>query len=134
MKQKTLEVRTGTELVTDLTPMIAEFGTVVGDGLLSIFAPHATAGIALMELGSGSERDLAKIMDRIFPRDLDYRHRHGYEGHGADHLVPVFISPSITVPVNSGRLVLGTWQSVVLVDPNRDNSTRRVILTAIAPA
>jgi len=99
------------------------------DGLLNVFAPHATAGLALMELGSGSEPDLADLLERLVPRDDRYRHRHGATGHGADHLLPVLVSPSLVLPVAAGRPLLGTWQSIVLVDLNHDNPTRIVRLT-----
>ena len=96
-----------------------------------MFLPHATAGLALIETGSGSERDLEEVIERLLPRDDRYAHRHGSVGHGGDHLLPVFVSPSITIPVEDGRLVLGTWQSVVLVDPNRENNRRRVRLSML---
>src|SRR4051794_38907233 len=89
--------------VVDLTDEAARFCSPLGDGLLSIFAPHATAGVALMELGSGSEPALAEVLERLLPRDDRYRHRHGSRGHGADHLLPVFVSPSLTIPVLGGR-------------------------------
>jgi secondary thiamine-phosphate synthase enzyme len=117
--------------VFDLTEEADRFCRPLGDGLLSVFAPHATAGIALMELGAGSEPDLAEALDRLLPRDDRYRHRHGSPGHGADHLLPVFVSPSLTIPVVGGRMTLGTWQSVVLVDLNRDNPHRRVRLSFV---
>jgi secondary thiamine-phosphate synthase enzyme len=123
------ELRTGGQLVTDLTGDIETFCAGRGDGLLHVFAPHATAGVALMELGSGSEADLQAALDRLLPRDERYRHRHGSAGHGADHLLPVLVSPSLTLPVLAGRVQLGTWQSIVLVDPNRDNPVRRVRLS-----
>jgi secondary thiamine-phosphate synthase enzyme len=94
-----------------------------------VFVPHATAGVALMELGSGSEPDLAELIGRLLPRDDRYRHRHGSPGHGADHLLPVLVSPSLSIPVEDGRPLLGTWQSVVLVDLNQDNPQRRVHLS-----
>ena len=99
--------------------------------MLSVFAPHATAGVALMELGSGSEPDLAEVLERLLPRDDRYRHRHGSRGHGADHLLPVFVSPSLVIPVVDGRMTLGTWQSLVLVDLNQDNPHRRVRLSFV---
>ena len=117
--------------VVDLTGEAAAFCRSLGDGLLSVFAPHATAGVALMELGSGSEPDLDEALGRLLPRDDRYRHRHGSTGHGADHLLPVFVSPSITIPVIDGRMALGTWQSLVLVDLNRDNPRRRVRLSFV---
>ncbi|MFQ5948550.1 MAG: YjbQ family protein [Acidimicrobiia bacterium] len=97
-----------------------------GDGLLSVFAPHATAGVAIFETGAGSEEDLFGRLEELLPREERWHHRHGSPGHGADHVIPVFIAPSITVPVVDGSLALGTWQSIVLVDPNRDNSERTV--------
>ena len=112
--------------VVDLTDRAAEFCRPLGDGLLHVFAPHATAGLALMELGSGSEADLGELLDRLLPRDDRYRHRHGSSGHGADHLLPVLVGPSLVLPIVDGRMQLGTWQSVVLVDLNRDNPRRRV--------
>jgi secondary thiamine-phosphate synthase enzyme len=115
--------------VVDLTDAVDEFVHGQGDGLLSVFAPHATAGLALMETGSGSEEDLEELLERLLPRDVRYRHRHGSRGHGADHLLPVLVSPSLVVPVAGGRLLLGTWQRVVLVDPNLDNPQRRVRLS-----
>jgi secondary thiamine-phosphate synthase enzyme len=102
------------------------------EGLLSVFVPHATAGVALMETGSGSEEDLEATLAQLLPRDDSYKHRHGSVGHGGDHLLPVFVSPSLMIPVESGDLVLGTWQRVVLVDPNRENNTRSVRLSFLA--
>jgi secondary thiamine-phosphate synthase enzyme len=118
--------------VVDLTEAAARFCRPLGDGLLSVFAPHATAGVALMELGSGSEPDLDEVLERLLPRDDRYRHRHGSRGHGADHLLPVFVSPSMVLPVVGGQMALGTWQSLVLVDLNRDNPHRRVRLSFVA--
>lgn len=115
--------------MVDLTPDIESFCREGGDGLLNVFVPHATAGVAVMELGAGSEADLAELLERLLPRDDRYRHRHGSPGHGADHLLPVIVNPSLVVPVENGRPVLGTWQHVVLVDLNRDNPDRRVRLT-----
>jgi secondary thiamine-phosphate synthase enzyme len=91
-----------------------------------VFVPHATAGLALFELGSGSDEDLDDVLDRLLPRDDRYRHRHGSFGHGADHLVPVIVSPSVTIPVVGGEPLLGTWQSLALVDTNVDNPRRQV--------
>jgi secondary thiamine-phosphate synthase enzyme len=127
-----LALDTGGRHLTDLTAEAARFCEGRGDGLLSVFAPHATAGVALMELGAGSEPDLAELLDRLLPRDDRYRHRHGSPGHGADHLLPVLVSPSLTIPVVGGRLALGTWQSLVLVDLNRDNPKRRVRFSFVA--
>jgi secondary thiamine-phosphate synthase enzyme len=100
------------------------------DGLLSIFVPHATAGLVVVEIGAGSDADLLAALDRLLPRDDGlYRHRHGSPGHGADHVLPLLASPSLTVPVVGGRLALGTWQSICLLDPNPDNPTRTVRLS-----
>ena len=116
----------GTE-VLDLTRDAQQVaGEAGGDGLLHVFAPHATAGIALIETGSGSEDDLRGAIDRLLPPGDSYRHSHGSPGHGRDHVLPAFISPSLTVPVVAGEIQLGTWQSIVLVDTNRDNPQRKV--------
>ena len=127
-----LHVRTGDDVVTDLTPMVERFCATRGDGLLHVFVPHATAGVALMELGSGSEEDLGEVLSRVLPRDDRWRHRHGSTGHGGDHVLPAFISPSLSVPVLAGRPALGTWQSVALVDPNSHNPDRQVRLSFLA--
>ena len=116
----------------DITSQAAQFVDQRGDGLLSVFVPHATAGLAIMETGAGSDVDLMGALDELLPRDDRWRHRHGSRGHGADHLVPAFVSPSVTIPVEDGRLLLGTWQSIVLVDPNADNSERRIRLSWIS--
>ena len=126
-----IALETRGDQVVDLTTEAAKFCRGFGDGLLSVFAPHATAGVALMELGSGSEPDLAEALGRLLPRDDRYRHRHGSPGHGADHLLPVFVSPSLVIPVVNGRMALGTWQSLVLVDFNQDNVHRRVRLSFV---
>jgi secondary thiamine-phosphate synthase enzyme len=112
----------------DITTECASFVAGQGDGLLSVFVPHATCGIVVMELGSGSEDDLLEALNRLLPRDDRWRHRHGSAGHGADHVLPAFVSPSIVVPVDGGRLGLGTWQSIALVDTNVDNERRTVRL------
>jgi len=112
--------------VIDITDQVADFCHGRGDGLVHLFAPHATAGLAVMELGSGSEPDLEELLDRLLPRDDRYTHRHGATGHGADHLLPVLVSPSLSLPVLGDRPALGTWQSVVIVDLNEDISERRV--------
>jgi secondary thiamine-phosphate synthase enzyme len=121
-----VEVRTGDDLVTDITEDAARFCRDRGDGLLHVFAPHATAGLALIETRSGSEDDLAEVVGRLLPRDDRWVHRHGSRGHGADHVLPAFVSPSMVVPVARGQLLLGTWQSLVFVDPNGDNPRRQV--------
>jgi secondary thiamine-phosphate synthase enzyme len=103
-----------------------------GDGLLVVFVPHATAGLVVLELGAGSEGDAMQALDRILPRDDRWAHRHGSPGHGADHVLPLLTSPSLTVPVIGGRLALGTWQSIALLDPNADSPTRRARLSFVA--
>ncbi|MDP8976340.1 MAG: secondary thiamine-phosphate synthase enzyme YjbQ [Actinomycetota bacterium] len=118
--------------LVDITGDVSGFCQGKGDGLVHLFAPHATAGLAVMELGSGSEPDLEELLDRLMPRDDRYTHRHGATGHGADHLLPVLVSPSLVLPVLDDRLALGTWQSVVLVDLNEDNSERRVRASFVA--
>ena len=129
MESTELSIDTSGRELTDLTSEVSEFCRPLGDGLLSVFVPHATAGIALMETGSGSEADLEELLGRLLPRDDRYRHRHGSPGHGADHLLPALVSPSLAVPVEGGRMLLGTWQSIVLVDLNADNRRRQVRLT-----
>ncbi len=132
MRSVELEVRTGRDRgLTDLTPACVRFAADAsdgGDGLLSVFVPHATAGLVVLELGSGSEEDAMKALDRLLPRDDRWTHHHGSPGHGADHVLPLLAPPSLTVPVLSGKLTLGTWQSIALVDPNADNPTRKVRL------
>lgn len=124
------EVDTADRRVVDVTDRVEAFAAEVGgDGLLHVFLPHATAGLALLETGSGSEGDLEELLDRLLPRDDRYAHRHGSIGHGGDHLLPALVSPSLTLPVQGGRLQLGTWQSIVLVDPNRENDLRRIRLS-----
>jgi len=127
-----LQLETSGRTVADLTGDVTAFCRGKGDGLVHVFAPHATAGLALMELGSGSEGDLDELLDRLLPKDDRYSHRHGSRGHGADHLLPVLVSPSLVLPVFDGSVELGTWQSIVLVDPNRDNPHRRVRLSFVA--
>ena len=126
-----IDLVTGSRRVTDLSGHARRFVRDRGDGLLNVFVPHATAGLALFELGSGSDDDLDEVLDRLLPRDDRYRHRHGSPGHGADHLVPVLVSPSVTLPVAGGELLLGTWQSLALVDTNVDNPRRQVRLTFV---
>lgn len=127
-----LRLDTSGRRVTDLTDEVVGFCSGRGEGLLSVFAPHATAGLALMEVGSGSEADLEELLQRLLPRDDRYRHRHGSPGHGGDHLLPVLVSPSLVIPVLGGRPALGHWQSVVLVDLNDDNPARTVRLSFLA--
>lgn len=129
MKTKTLSLETGhVRRIVDLTGEVTRFVAGEGDGLLNVSVPHATAGLVLMELGSGSEQDLWERLDELLPRDNRYVHSHGSPGHGADHLLPAFISPTLTLPVSGGRVSLGTWQSLALVDTNVDNPQRRVTL------
>ena len=130
----TTEIRfdTSRRKVVDLTGEVEQFCAGRGDGLCSVFVPHATAGVALMETGSGSEEDLIAALERLLSRDAHYLHRHGARGHGADHLLPVLVSPSVVLPVIDGRVVLGMWQRVVLVDMNSDNVHRRVRLSFVA--
>ena len=132
METALVSVDTSGLTIVDLTAELGRFCTGRGDGLVNVFAPHATAGLALIEVGSGSERDLVEALARLLPRDDRYRHRHGAEGHGADHVVPALVSPSLTVPVLGGRPQLGTWQSVVLVDTNVDNPHRQVRFSFLA--
>ena len=128
-----IEVRTGTRRgLFDLTSFCAEFVVGQGDGLLTVLVPHATAGVVIMELGAGSDEDLMVALDRLLPRDAAWRHRHGSPGHGADHVLPLLVAPSVTVPVLGGELSLGTWQSIALLDPNADNDVRTVRLSFLA--
>ena len=118
--------------VFDITANVARFTSPHGDGLVSVFVPHATAGVAIIETGAGSDDDLLTALDDLLPADaVRWRHTHGSPGHGRDHVLPAFISPSITIPVIEGRPALGTWQSIVLVDTNVDNQTRKVRLSFI---
>ncbi|HEY5578646.1 MAG TPA: secondary thiamine-phosphate synthase enzyme YjbQ [Acidimicrobiia bacterium] len=132
MDTAVLSIDTGRgRVVFDLTKEVASFVAGKGDGLLSVFVPHATAALALMETGSGSEADFLDVLDRLLPRDDRWRHRHGAVGHGADHLVPALLSSGLTIPVVEGRMALGTWQSVVLIDTNVDNPRRSVRLSFV---
>lgn len=127
MDTEVVEVSTGLEpAVVDLTSRVVSFCGGKGDGLVNVFVPHATAGVAVIETGAGSDRDLLAAIDEILPRDDRWSHRHGSRGHGADHVLPAFVAPAVTIPVVGGRPALGVWQSVVLVDPNRDNPVRQV--------
>jgi secondary thiamine-phosphate synthase enzyme len=137
VKTREIEVTTGaTPGVFDITSACASFVRDValadGGGLLHVFVPHATAGVVVMELGSGSDPDLLDALDRLLPRDDRWRHAHGSPGHGADHVLPLLLPPTVSVPVVAGRLALGTWQSIAVVDTNRDNPTRRVRLSFLA--
>ncbi len=134
METVELTVRTGSQTqVVDVTAEAASFVRDQGDGLLSVFVPHATAGLAIIEVGAGSDRDLLTAIDDVLPAtEGRWAHRHGSPGHGRDHVLPAFIAPSLTVPVFDGSLALGTWQSIVLVDTNVDNPTRTVRLSFLA--
>jgi secondary thiamine-phosphate synthase enzyme len=130
MRSETIRIRTGERpRVHDITEACAQF--VTGDGLLNVFVPHATAGVAILETGAGSEDDLLAVLDELLPRDGRWRHRHGSPGHGRDHVLPALIAPSIVVPVLGGQLQLGTWQSICLVDTNVDNAERTVRLSLV---
>jgi secondary thiamine-phosphate synthase enzyme len=132
MKRVDLTIQTGSQrALFDLTAECSAFVAGEGDGLLVVFVPHATAGVVVLELGSGTESDVIDALDRLLPRDDRWRHRHGSRGHGADHVLPLLAPPSVTVPVVGGQLTLGTWQSIALLDPNADNETRRVSLTFV---
>ena len=130
MDTAVISLNTGRRRTTvDITAEVAGFANGKGDGLLSVFVPHATAGVAIMETGSGSDDDLMDAVDAVLPRDDRWRHRHGSPGHGADHLLPAFVSPSVTIPVVGGQMQLGTWQSIILVDTNADNPNRNIRLS-----
>ena len=122
-----LTVRTGGRpVVRDITEECASFVHGAGDGLLHVFVPHATAGLALIETGAGSDDDLLAALGDLLPADDRWGHRHGSPGHGRDHVLPGLVAPYATVPVLVGKVMLGTWQSICLVDPNGDNPTRQV--------
>jgi secondary thiamine-phosphate synthase enzyme len=147
MRTELITVRTGsTAAVHDLTADCERFvGDVadsadprghatssgLADGLLNVFVPHATAGLAILETGAGSDSDLLAALDEILSRDRRWRHQHGSAGHGRDHVLPALLSPSTTVPVIAGRLALGAWQSICLVDTNIDNAEREVRLSFV---
>lgn len=127
-----LMVETRSGELTDITTGVRAFcRRVESSGLLNVFVPHATAGLAIIELGDGSEPDFARLLEALFPKDIDYNHAHGAEGHGADHLVPALLSPSLVVPVIDGEAQFGPWQYLVLVDRNPDNPVRRVRLSFV---
>lgn len=133
MRVTEIEVGTSGRRVVDITSPVEAFVAEGSEtGIVHVFLPHATAGLALIETGSGSERDLDELLERLLPRDDRYAHRHGERGHGGDHLLPALVSPSLVLPVEAGKLILGTWQSVVIVDPNRDNNRRRVRISVLA--
>ena len=123
-----------TASLVDVTAHCAAFLDEIGatDGLLTVFVPHATAGVVVVELGAGTEADLLAALDRLLPRDDRWQHAHGSPGHGADHVLPLLAAPSLVVPVVGGRMTLGTWQSIALLDPNRDNARRSVRLSFVA--
>ena len=132
MRSETLAFHTGSApVVHDITAECARFVAGAGDGLLHVFVPHATAGLAILETGSGSDDDLLALLDELLPTEDRWRHRHGSRGHGRDHVLPALVPPYATVPVLGGRLALGTWQSVCLVDTNGDNPERQVLLTLL---
>lgn len=131
MESTVVTIDTGVRRIVDLTDDVRAFCAGRGDGLASVFVPHATAGVAIMETGARSEPDVVAALERLLPRDDRYDHAHGSPGHGADHVLPVLVAPSITVPVFGGEPALGTWQSVVLVDTNRDNPRRTVRLSFV---
>jgi secondary thiamine-phosphate synthase enzyme len=136
MKTTTFDVHTGrTPAVTDITGQCAQFARQASDGddgLLHVFVPHATAGLAVLELGSGSDADLLALLVELLPADDRWRHAHGSRGHGRSHVLPAFLPPYATLPVIGGRMALGTWQSVALVDLNVDNADRQVRLSFLA--
>ena len=127
MRSEVITVRTGSRpTVRNITTEAEQFVSGQGDGLLHVFVPHATAGLAIIETGSGSDDDLLTALDDLLPADDRWRHRHGSPGHGRDHVLPAFVVPYATLPVLNGRLALGTWQSLCLVDTNGDNASRQV--------
>ncbi|GAB2756376.1 secondary thiamine-phosphate synthase enzyme YjbQ [Salinifilum aidingensis] len=135
MHTDVIEIRTGDrETVRDLNRECQEFlrSTRAADGLLHVWVPHATAGLAVIETGAGSEEDLLRALQDVLPKDERWRHRHGSPGHGRDHVLPAFVPPYASVPVVDGRMALGTWQSVCLVDTNADNPARNVRLSFLA--
>lgn len=130
MRSEVIRVETGSaSAVVDLTAACEKFVGDEEDGLLSVFVPHATAGVAVIETGSGSEADLLSLLDDLVPADDRWRHSHGSRGHGRDHVLPALVSPSLVLPVLGGRMQLGTWQSICLVDTNGDNRQRQVRLS-----
>ncbi|TCO35787.1 secondary thiamine-phosphate synthase enzyme [Kribbella steppae] len=135
MRSELIDVATGgTEVVFDLTSRCEQFVAreahqAQGDGLLHMFVPHATAGIAILETGAGSDTDLLAVLEQLLPRDFSWRHRHGSQGHGRDHVLPALVPPFASIPVLDGRMMLGTWQSICLVDTNVDNPRRQVRLS-----
>jgi secondary thiamine-phosphate synthase enzyme len=132
MRSERLSIDTAGRIVVEITERVQGFAREAGgDGLLNVLVPHATAGLALIETGAGSEQDLVEAVERLLPRDDRYAHRHGSTGHGADHLLPALVPSSLVLPVLGGEVVLGTWQRIVLVDTNRENNRRTVLLTLL---
>jgi secondary thiamine-phosphate synthase enzyme len=135
METREFDVDTSGRQVVEITSEVRRFAADAGgDGLLHVFLPHATAGLALMETGAGSEPDLVETIERMLPREDRYRHSHGSVGHGADHVLPVFVAPTLTLAVHGGAIDLGTWQSVVIVDTNRENNRRKVRMSLLRSA
>ena len=131
MDTAVLDVDTTRRRIVDLTDDVRSFCALHRDGFCNVFVPHATAGVAVIETGAGSDDDLVETLERLLPRDDRYRHAHGSPGHGADHVLPALITPSVTLPVQAGKPLFGTWQSIVLVDLNRDNPRRSVRLSFV---
>jgi secondary thiamine-phosphate synthase enzyme len=129
MRSEEISLDMSSRRFADLTSEVAAFIGSDEDGLVNVFVPHATASLVIMETGSGSESDLQDALERLLPRDDRYAHSHGSPGHGADHVLPAFLGSSLTIPVLGGRTILGTWQSIVLVDLNGDNPRRKVRLS-----
>jgi secondary thiamine-phosphate synthase enzyme len=136
MQTTTFAVHTGgRDTVLDITRQCEQFARESaggGDGLLNVFVPHATAGVAILELGSGSDTDLLGVLSSLLPADDVWRHAHGSRGHGRSHVLPAFVPPSVTMPVIGGKLALGTWQSIAVVDVNVDNPDRQVRLSYLS--
>lgn len=133
MRIERVVVDTRGRQVVDVTDRVLAFARAAGgDGLLHVFLAHATCGLAVIETGAGSEGDLLAAVERLLPRDAAYTHAHGSPGHGADHVLPAFVSPSLVLPVEGGEVVLGTWQRVVIVDTNRENDERTLVLSMLA--
>jgi secondary thiamine-phosphate synthase enzyme len=132
MRSERFSIDTSGRIVVEITERVQGFAREAGgEGLLNVLVPHATAGVALIETGAGSEQDLVEAVERLLPRDDRYAHRHGSTGHGADHLLPALVPSSLVLPVLGGEVVLGTWQRIVLVDTNRENNRRTVLLTLL---
>lgn len=132
MRSELLEIDSSSRRVIDLTLAVQKFCTGLGNGLCNVFVPHATAGLAIIELGAGSDKDLEDALEHLLPRDERWTHQHGSPGHGADHVLPAIVSPSVMVPVLDSQPALGMWQSIALVDTNRDNPHRQVRLSFLS--